>query len=81
MCLLIYVLNCEQNLSFFLFGSRISDTRINCNRITEGLLYLSLTSCGLWSLKKSNEYRRNSALHGLVETNSVAASLIATDLM
>jgi hypothetical protein len=33
MCLLNYVLNCKQNL----FGFRMS-IRINCNRISEGLL-------------------------------------------
>jgi hypothetical protein len=34
-----YVLNCEQNFSFFIFRSGLSDILINCNRISEGLLY------------------------------------------
>jgi hypothetical protein len=33
-----YVLTCEQNFSIFL--SRISDIQINCNQISESLLYL-----------------------------------------
>jgi hypothetical protein len=37
-CLLKYVLSCEQNFSFFIFRSGLSDIRINCNRISEGLL-------------------------------------------
>jgi hypothetical protein len=40
MCLLQYVLICEQNFSFFLFKSGLSFIRINCNRISEGLLYV-----------------------------------------
>jgi hypothetical protein len=39
MCLLKYVLNCEQNFSFFIFRAGLSDIRINCNQISEGLLY------------------------------------------
>jgi hypothetical protein len=30
--------NCEQHISFSIFRSELSDIRINCNRITEGLL-------------------------------------------
>jgi hypothetical protein len=33
-----YVPNCEQNFSFFIFRSGLSDIQINCNRINEGLL-------------------------------------------
>jgi hypothetical protein len=44
MCLLKYVLNCEQHLSFLLFQSGLSDIRINCKRICEGLLYNSIYS-------------------------------------
>jgi hypothetical protein len=39
MCLLKYVLNCEQHFSFFMFRSGLSDIRVNCNRIIEGSLY------------------------------------------
>jgi hypothetical protein len=37
-CILEYVLNCEQNFSFFTFWSGLSDNRINCNRISEDLI-------------------------------------------
>jgi hypothetical protein len=39
--LLEYVLNCEQHFSFSIFWSGLSDTRINCNGISEGLLLYS----------------------------------------
>jgi hypothetical protein len=32
-CHLKYLLNCEQNFSFFLFRSGLSDMQINCNRL------------------------------------------------
>jgi hypothetical protein len=38
MCLLKYVLNCEQNFSFFIFRPGLSDKLINCNTIRERLL-------------------------------------------
>jgi hypothetical protein len=38
MCLLKHVLNCEQNFSFFIFWSGLSNIQINCNRTSEGLL-------------------------------------------
>jgi hypothetical protein len=34
LCLLKYVLNCEQNFSFFIFRFRLSHIWINCNRIS-----------------------------------------------
>jgi hypothetical protein len=34
-----HVLNCEQNFSFFIFRSELSDIQINCNWISKGLLY------------------------------------------
>jgi hypothetical protein len=39
MCLLKYVLNCENN--FFIFRSGLSGIRVKCNRISEGLLLSS----------------------------------------
>jgi hypothetical protein len=39
MCLLKYIFYCEQHFAFFIFRSRLSDMRINSNRIREGLLY------------------------------------------
>jgi hypothetical protein len=41
-CLLKYVLNCEQNFSFSVFRCGLSDIRIICNPISEGLLYILL---------------------------------------
>jgi hypothetical protein len=32
MCLIKYVLNCEENFSFFILLYGLSDIRINCNR-------------------------------------------------
>jgi hypothetical protein len=42
MCLLKYVLNCEENFYFlfFIFRCGLSDVRINCDRISEGFLYV-----------------------------------------
>jgi hypothetical protein len=40
MCLLKYVLNCEQHFSCFILPSEFSDIPIDCNRISEGLLYV-----------------------------------------
>jgi hypothetical protein len=34
-----YILNCEQNFSFSILRSGLSDIRFKCNRISEGLLY------------------------------------------
>jgi hypothetical protein len=51
LCLLKYVLNCEQ--TFFIFRSGLSDILINRNRISEGLVY--------WDLYKS--VRRESRIY------------------
>jgi hypothetical protein len=37
-CLLKYVLNCEEDSSFVIFRSELSDFRINCDRTSDGLL-------------------------------------------
>jgi hypothetical protein len=39
-CLLKCVTNCEQNFSFAICRSGLSDTQINCNLISYRLLYL-----------------------------------------
>lgn len=42
MWLLNYILNSENNFSFFIFQSILPDTWINCNQISEDLLYSSI---------------------------------------
>jgi hypothetical protein len=44
MCLSKHVLNCEQNFSFSIFWSWLSDIRFNCNWISDGVLYMDLFS-------------------------------------
>jgi hypothetical protein len=41
-CLFWYLLSCEQNLSFLILTSGLSDIRINCNRITESFVIVNI---------------------------------------
>jgi hypothetical protein len=62
-CLLKYVLNCKQNISFFILLSGLSDIMVNFDRISEGFLYYSL------SLSTSNSVRWKRLLMKYVTDN------------
>jgi hypothetical protein len=61
MCLLKYVLNCEQNFSFFVFWSRLSSIWVKCNQVSEGLMHCGLLGydmlqSGMWILEEEETW-------------------------
>jgi hypothetical protein len=43
-CFLKILFNCEQYFYFFILRSELSDIRISCDRISDGILYLNIAT-------------------------------------